>query len=506
MKNVEVIDTNMKKANQEVSDMLNQNNIWVNDFRYISYTVKSAILRCTIYDVLNNLNEKAKVRENFSVDHENKTITIPNFFVKINGIYKDNKEQKKLEKIMEENAVMYYDYCISRNLYKLLGMSGKEDLKKKILNEKINRDFLKNYMLDYKRKIAEYKNENIINTLNTYTLDYVLDRLNDFILRCKMSVKHKFDDKTLVNFILNIIFMDKNIVEVLNNWDYASYVPKIVIYDETLESESTEIDSLLIDFFNYLGMDIVLFSPSGKSNIENFNFELNNDLLTNLTLEEFAKPKKHTRKYIQNIRKKTKNVLIITTGAVLGILGINIISDKVNNNHVQDTIELINNIGPVSLDKEDEIEAAYKSYNKLNDKYQNKVTNYNVLKTAQKEFNLLVEQKESEERISEIIILINEINDNTSEYDLNNILSKYNNLSYEEKQKISNYEILEIALNKISENKITDNNSQKEFENTTISEVTENLLSTYSQLIRWFIPIIILSISLRLAMKFFRNY
>lgn len=109
-KNIETYETSMSKSNTEVSDLLNNHNIFVDNFRYIDYDVKSVILKSTIYDVKNVLQEKAKVRESFNIDRDNKIISVPNFFVKINGVLEEKKEHQKFIKYLEKNSAIFHDY------------------------------------------------------------------------------------------------------------------------------------------------------------------------------------------------------------------------------------------------------------------------------------------------------------------------------------------------------------------------------------------------------------
>lgn len=61
--------------------------------------------------------------------------------------------------------------------------------------------------------------------------------------------------------------------------------------------------------------------------------------------------------------------------------------DKIINNQVNNIIEAISSIGDISIDSRETIEKIESDYNKLDDKYKDKVKNYSVLVAAREEYN-----------------------------------------------------------------------------------------------------------------------
>jgi hypothetical protein len=66
---------------------------------------------------------------------------------------------------------------------------------------------------------------------------------------------------------------------------------------------------------------------------------------------------------------------------------------------VKNCIELIDDIGQVTLDSEDKINAAKKAYNLLFSDSKNDITNYDALKAASEEYKKLVEEEEEKKKV-----------------------------------------------------------------------------------------------------------
>ena len=60
--------------------------------------------------------------------------------------------------------------------------------------------------------------------------------------------------------------MNESIVRLIDNFDFTSNVPKIVIY-LNYEDSINESITMLLGYLHLIGIDIIIFNPSGLCNI-----------------------------------------------------------------------------------------------------------------------------------------------------------------------------------------------------------------------------------------------
>jgi hypothetical protein len=281
-------ETYTKQADLAIEKTLHDNNDIMKPHMFKDGNVVPIILKGTIHDVKRYWNEDARVREGFQTDYDTKTVYVPNFFVKIDGIMDSWFENRKLLKILKEDSL-----CINNLAFAKRSLFGKKEELKKI------RKLLESYRPFGVESLKEVLEEDeikgsIIQNLNMSQANYIFQKLNSFI---NIYVDQKtFDTKILLQFICNVVYMDDSIINELQNWDYPYRVPKIVFFDKYKDSDESELDYLLIHFLNYIGMDIAIVSPSGRGSIETSKCSLGSSLNT-IMLDKFKKaestPEKH---------------------------------------------------------------------------------------------------------------------------------------------------------------------------------------------------------------------
>ncbi|SUY64405.1 tellurium resistance protein [Clostridium sporogenes] len=94
----------------------------------------------------------------------------------------------------------------------------------------------------------------------------IIKKINDIfeLPLFKKEVTKEFKLKILMT-ILNI---DKNLIELLQSFDFPFKIPKLIIYSKDENGFSDE-DSIIITFLNLIGFDILIITPTGYNNIEN---------------------------------------------------------------------------------------------------------------------------------------------------------------------------------------------------------------------------------------------
>ena len=79
-----------KQLQNEFEDALYDENI-LKHWSLREYNINPIYLNATLDDVKNYWNEEVRFREGFEIDKENRIVKIPNFYIKIDGVYKDKK-------------------------------------------------------------------------------------------------------------------------------------------------------------------------------------------------------------------------------------------------------------------------------------------------------------------------------------------------------------------------------------------------------------------------------
>ena len=72
------------------------------------------------------------------------------------------------------------------------------------------------------------------------------------------------------------------IIRIIDNFDFTGNVPKLVVYLNN-EDEICELMTMLLGYLNNIGIDIVIFNPSGLFNINNI---IKNTIVKVMRLEQ----------------------------------------------------------------------------------------------------------------------------------------------------------------------------------------------------------------------------
>jgi hypothetical protein len=221
-------------------------------FRDFQFSKMRALTLKTTFDEIDIMwHEPAKFRSGFSVSEGR--VNIPNIFAKISGI-KDND--------MEE----YWDEV----RYKLSPKS------KYIVNAPTYKRDADAYTL---RIYAPYHSGEKINIealkrspLNKY--GYLSEELQDTIFEKMQEAADsgflKLDFAELIPQIMYVgLGLDKEILRLLQKFDYTKDIPKIVIVDP-IEDTFSKTECIQLVLYNLLGFDILIYTPTGYRNLETF--------------------------------------------------------------------------------------------------------------------------------------------------------------------------------------------------------------------------------------------
>ena len=97
---------------------------------------------------------------------------------------------------------------------------------------------------------------------------------------------------------MNLLNLDDKIIRLIDNFDFANEIPKIIVFLEN-EKQLTEDSLMILAFLHQIGLDIIIFDPSGMSNTDSI---IEKNMISNIRLdimkydETFDETKKKQKK------------------------------------------------------------------------------------------------------------------------------------------------------------------------------------------------------------------
>ena len=251
----------------------------------------------SLIDLQNNWNQPAKVRDGFCV--KNNDVYIPCFFMKING---ENKERKEYIELVKQ--------CMNASIIKIETTNKLFNNWNEYESQMFSLTFSQlndgTFLIDDLKKLPFYNfsrfNKNIQNLL--------LEKMNEFIKEKKDYVI-TLEKNNLLRFVMNVLFLNEDIIRLINNFDYANDIPKLILF---LENENTlsEDTILLLGYLHRIGLDILIFDPSGMFHMdyilsENFITNIRLDLMNyNETLENIKNEESKSNSWFSKFKKAFK--------------------------------------------------------------------------------------------------------------------------------------------------------------------------------------------------------
>lgn len=248
-----VLKTTTKQIEEEVHQELFSNTGIYKPWQFRNYNTKSILLDTIVEDIFIYFNEPSRLREGFEVSQNE--VSVPVFFFKIDGEYKNKEEFQKLVKqtTKQPNTLFFNTPNFSRDVW-------------------VNDEILKLMFLELSDGTYDLSD---IKKLNTYTLskysnetqNFILSKFNETILRNNIYVNtlQREEKLRLLNLILN---MNEEILKLIESFDFADKIPKLVIYLNN-EEDFSDAMTLLLGYLSNVGFDIIIFNPSSLCNLSN---------------------------------------------------------------------------------------------------------------------------------------------------------------------------------------------------------------------------------------------
>ncbi|MDO4534321.1 MAG: YceG family protein [Clostridium perfringens] len=258
-------------------------------------------LDCTEEDIKSALNESIVVRPYF--EYKDEKVKIPVFFTCIKGVYNDIGEYLKLMNTCKKSRNNIFVKNVNELLSEkpLMGGIFKNTKIEEVLNERVNININKiketvgsvfnineyKYVKYFDKALNKFKVENLIQTgdkgLSKYSVEmqrYLLNKLNSYLNGYYFTTQ--IEDVEKLKLLECIANLNNEVVGKINNFEISTVSPKITLFLEKANSLSN-LDILLLGYFHTLGVDIIVFTPSGVANLDRV---LSKNMFSTLPLEK----------------------------------------------------------------------------------------------------------------------------------------------------------------------------------------------------------------------------
>lgn len=199
-------------------------------------------------------------------------MTIPNLFYEIEGEYKDLKEYKQL-----------VNFC-SQSEQTLVINNGEKLIRQNSLDKDKKFELMFCFLSDGTFNKEEIKKLDFYNfsLYNDLTEDFILNKINETIKDKSLFVDQLNTNEKIIDFVWNILLLKDEIVQLIDSFDFVNDIPKLTIFlnEKTVLSKE---DCYVLGFLNKIGIDIIVFSPAGLSDIQSY---ISTDVFSLIRLEK----------------------------------------------------------------------------------------------------------------------------------------------------------------------------------------------------------------------------
>ncbi|MGN0604427.1 MAG: YceG family protein [Oscillospiraceae bacterium] len=250
-------------AEQELNSFMYSNTSIFRDFQFSD--MQSLTLKTTYEEIDILWHQAAKYRTGFDVI-KNKTVVIPNIFAKISGVrdgdldeYWDDVRQKLSPLTRIIMKAPSYDkfppsvYTAYRAFY-----DGKNIDIEKLKNSPVNSY---RFLSDELQMLIFHKMQEAVDS--------------GLLL---------LEEHELVPLVIYVgLALDREILRILQKFDFTKDIPKIVLID-AIEDTFSKVECIQLLLFNLLGFDIIVYTPTGYKNLETY---ISPEAFTTFGMNEF---------------------------------------------------------------------------------------------------------------------------------------------------------------------------------------------------------------------------
>lgn len=292
---LEKVTTYAKEATKQLEETLYTGSGIYRPWQFTSGTTSPVLLDSVIEDMLTYWNEPAKLRPGFRTEED--TVYTPIFFNKISGIYKDSSSYTRLLDSLKESPLKLYleSFNITSTDFTIHSYSQNQTINYHNVNlVGMNTDF-RDKDLDTLRPCL--KTDNTINPealrkhslypkltgLRSETQRFIIKKINE-LLGNPLIFSFPLGEKENLMLIASVLNAHSDLLSLIDRYDFTSDIPKLILYLKEGVSCDTKA-ALLIGFLHTVGFDLIILSPSGATNIDQF---FTSKYLNDIKLEEFV--------------------------------------------------------------------------------------------------------------------------------------------------------------------------------------------------------------------------
>ncbi|KEI12456.1 hypothetical protein Z959_04465 [Clostridium novyi B str. ATCC 27606] len=284
-------ETQAFKASEELNEVLHDKESgWYKPWQFVNYKVNKDTLKTTYDEIILWGRQEAMIRPGWKI--EDNEVTIPNLFSKVMGVHENIKEYKnEINQLIEENNTLFYRKFpinkkripkdMNKSYKSVLNIRGKIDKDKLMTSDywkyqKLN-PMIQNRIAD---KIIEFCNISSFWKHKNFKIKLRMSLINRIITFISSLIYDSTRDERImkISIFATLTNLSDDLLGLLQNFDYPMKVPKIVIYNNNNKKNLTFEDAIILMFMNSMGIDIIIYNPTGTSDIENYIKEENYDI------------------------------------------------------------------------------------------------------------------------------------------------------------------------------------------------------------------------------------
>ncbi|MGG5253896.1 YceG family protein [Neobacillus sp. SM06] len=245
------------RASKEIESILHQDGSGLYKPWQLREYIPSCITLKTTYDELFLLGkELAMIRPGFEV--ENGHVKIPSLFAKIQGVSKNKKEY--WERI---NGLVQTSHSLLIQQFPFTTETAND------------------FRFHYRSALNKDGSLNPEKMIQAHYWTY-----SHLPLGLQMGIAHtvkqvcenprlkklpnESDEEIRIYLFSTAMHIPKNIIQLLEKFDYSQTVPKFVLYNNERYGQLSRSDAALLLLLNHFGADVVVYNPAGHNDIENY--------------------------------------------------------------------------------------------------------------------------------------------------------------------------------------------------------------------------------------------
>lgn len=260
------------RASQEIDELLHQDqSMLYKSWQFRDYLSRSITLKTTYDELYIVMRERAFIRPNFEVADE--TVYVPTIFSKVSGISKNKRHYwDRIHELTEyELASTIRTFPFTKEVkannhfhyQNALGETGR-----------LNPDKMMAANWWRYRELPSGLQKNIASAISRY---------------CELPKLKPLPHENMYELQLYLFTQSMEIspqlLRMLQQFDYSQSVPRIILFNTDKNGKLSRSDSAELLLMNELGVDVVLFNPTGQNDIEQYVSE---DLYDDHWLEDVS--------------------------------------------------------------------------------------------------------------------------------------------------------------------------------------------------------------------------